>query len=283
MPIYRLICIANSVKDNENILSTTDTSSDYLHIHLLKSKYLKPIEEFVIKDPEESDDKNLYQWGTIFEKDAHGRFAKVSAAEIKQYGQVGIGSIAKGDEQEGDFIGGGEGFLFDSQNFRITKGNKVFPVTDDQTYWTFQIANLSDALRIPELFGQKISGRENLMHILKTRSGGRSFVATFDAIFDGRFFARSNGIFPEDMKHVENPHKSLLDKDIQGGHLVGGSDNSGDIASLKEAFDLAEVRAINFSCRIVSSVILKPIEELKIITKDKTASIQANKDLKWRK
>ena len=142
--IYRFICILNSIKDGNKTPSTMDASPDYLHIHILNSEYLKPFDEFAKSFSWKADDNSLYQWGVISEKDAKIRSAKVSAREIKQRGQVGLGSAAIGsDESWGDFTGGGKGFLADSQNFCITRGNRVFEVDDNQTYWIFQVAVLA--------------------------------------------------------------------------------------------------------------------------------------------
>ncbi len=234
---------------------------------------MKPLEEFITKLSGIGSDNNLYQWGAISEKNSNTRSVKVSAKKIKQYGQVGIGSVARGcNELIGDFIGGGEGFLFDSQNFRITKGDGVFEVKDDQEYWMFQVTDFNNALKISDLSGNIIEGRKNLMEILKDKSRSRLFVATFDVRFNARFFARSNGIFPEDLKFVQNPNKTLFDQDIKGGHLLGGGNNIGDIKSLKEKFNQEEAMSNDFSCQIMSQVLLKPIEEIKIIKND---------NLKW--
>ncbi len=269
--IYRLICIVDSVENGDQTISSMDASPDYLHIHILDSEYLRPIDE-TLEEISKSDgevDNNLYQWGTIFEKDTHTRSTKVSAEEIKNYGQVGIGSFSRGsDERMGDFIGGGEAFLFNSQNFRLTKGNELFAAMDSQEYWTFQAANFCDASKIDDLRGFIISGRKNLMDILKEKSGSRPFVATFDAEFDDKFFTRSNGIFPEDVEFVAEPNLTLFDDKIKGGHLVGGSHNFGDLESLQQKFSSAEAGDIDFSLKIISPVFLKPINELKIAKKD---------------
>jgi len=267
--IYRLICIVDSINKGGDTISTMDASPDYLHIHILDSEHLNPIDSPIREIPEKETSNTLYQWGTIFEKDTHTRSTKVSAAEIKKYGQIGIGSASRGsNERIGDFIGGGEAFLFDAQNFRITKGNGMFEAGDEQEYWTFQVADFSDALRTDDLLDQVISGRDNLMEILKLKSGGEPFIATFDVTFNDEFFARSNGILPEDVSFIEDPNLALFDTEIKGGHLVGGSQNTGDIESLKQKFTDESIDIVDFSLQIVSPVFLKPINELKIAKKN---------------
>ena len=272
--IYRLICILDSVASDDQTISSMDASPDYLHIHILDSSYLRPLEE-ALEDTLQGNvgtDNALYQWGTPFEKDTHTRSTKVSAEEIKNHGQIGIGSASRGNnEMEGDFIGGGEAFLFNSQNFRLTKGNEIFSAADSQKYWAFQTANFSNAVKIDDLSGSTISGRRNLMDILKEKSNSRPFVATFDAEFHGKFFTRSNGIFPEDLEFVREPELSLFDDEIKGGHLVGGNDNPGDVKSLQQKFSSEEeIKEIDFSLRILSPIFLKPLNELKIAKRNGT-------------
>lgn len=137
------------------------------------------------------------------------RRPKVLASEIKKFGQVGIGSAWNGIEGTGG-IGGGEGFLFDDQNFRITKGNEVIKAREDEQYWNFQIADFSGAKKISTLRDQKIFGRKNLAETLLYESQGKRFVVTFDVEFVGEFFARSNGVFLEDK--VSESTKSLQQK-----------------------------------------------------------------------
>lgn len=262
---YRFICVS----DFYQVIPSNNLSPDYLHIHILESSRLEPIEKLALSNFKKDHSDILYQWGNVFEKNTNTRSAKVSGKRIKQYGQVGIGSVARGsDEKNGDFISGGEGFLFGSQSFRITKGNAVFESCDDQEYWIFQVADFGNACKIFDLSERVVVGREDLMQILREKSGGQPFVATFDAVFRGKFFARSNGIFPEDIPSVKNPTKILFDHKIKGGHLVGGSRNKGDVESLKEKFSSKETESINFSCQIVSTVFLKPIKELKIAKKN---------------
>jgi len=261
---YRLICIVDSVQNGDHTLSTLDASPDYLHIHILESNYLKTIDELSSQLNPQATNEILFQWGIPLEKDAKTRSAKVSAKTIKKFGQIGIGSAARGDsERTGDFIGGGEAFLFDEQNFRVSKGDGVFEVQDDQRYWTFQVADFNGAKKFDDLNGSRIEGRNHLMQILKEKSDGKPFVAVFDAEFEGNLFARSNGIFPEDESKVFNPQQSLFDTEIKGGHLVGGSQNQGDIDSLKQKFH-ESANAIDFVLTVKSDVILKPINELQI-------------------
>ncbi len=266
---YRLICVLDSISDGDNTQSSMDVSPDYLHIHILKSSYLNPLDDFINSSVKEYADDALYQWGIPFEKNSHTRSAKVSAEEIFTKGNIGIGSAARGDnEDKEDFIGGGEGFLTGSQNFRVSKGNKVFSASTQQSYWTFQVSDFANSQKFDDITGIIVHGRENLMILLKDKSAGRPLIATFDAEFVGDFFARSNGIFPEDVGLVENPEKVLFSNDAEGGHLVGGSNNSGDLDSLSRIFSLDESMSSDFSIRIASSVAIKPIDEVKIFKKN---------------
>ena len=272
--IYRLICILDSIKsdslDQDKILSEIDASPNYLHIHIAESKALESIDDFKLKLKQESKNNILFQFGIPLEKDAKTRSEKISASEIAKFGNIGIGSAARGlSEEKHDFIGGGEAFLFDKNNLRITKGNAVFKADDNQKYWAFQTADFDGAKIIPDFKNVKINGREELVEILKKKSEGRAFIATFDVEFVGDFFARSNGIFPEDEKYIENPKITLFEKSVKGGHLVGGSKNLGDIASLKTKFKSDdETNSIDFALIIKSDILLKPIEELQIAKTD---------------
>lgn len=247
---YRLICILDS------------TTSDYLHIHILDSNYLESFEKFSATLSPQAKNHFLYQWGALEDLEKNRRSPKVSAQEIKKFGHIGIGSAWRGIEGEGG-IGGGEGFLFNSQNFRIIKGNEVLPVLDEGTYWNFQIADFNGAKKISELRDQEISGRDELTKILKKQANGEIFIASFEAKFIPDFFARSNGIFPEDK--VLNPKKSLFTSEIKGGHLVGGSKNFGDLKSLKEKFSEEEASSIDFRLQVTSDVLLKAAEQLVIL------------------
>jgi len=245
-----------------------DVSPDYLHIHILKSSYLKPLDEFINSCKKEDSQNNLYQWGIPFEKEAHTRSKKISAADILTKGNIGIGSVARGEEAKGNFIGGGEAFLTGSQNFRISKGNMVSEVSDQENYWIFQVTDFGNAQKFDDVTGLVINGRENLMRLLKDKSQGRPFVATFDVEFDGDFFARSNGVLPEDLHFIDNPTNTLFFNNAEGGHLVGGSVNSGDLSSLSERLDPTASLAADFSLRIVSALAIKPIDEVKISRKN---------------
>jgi hypothetical protein len=269
---YRLICVLDSVIDGEKTLSELDASPDYLHIHILESNQVESIEEFSKKLSSEPKNHTLFQWGIPLNKDAGTRTAKVDGKIINSFGDVGLGSAMTGKgEWNGDYIGGGEGFLFDKDSLRITKGNAFFTAPDNQNYWTFQVADFDGALKINNLNGSLVEGRKNLMELLKEQSEGKPFVAVFDVKFKGRFFARSNGIFPEDKDQVKDPDSSLFDSDkeeIKGGHLVGGSDNPGDIESLGKIFSQPDAKKQDFVFTIESSVILKKIGELQIAGPD---------------
>ena len=254
--IYRLICILDS------------TTSNYLHIHILDSSYLENFSKFSATLQDQPKNNFLYQWGNISHLKEQNRSPKVKASEIKKFGHIGIGSAWRGIEKI-DGIGGGEGFLFNTKNFRIIKGNEVVAAKAEEEYWNFQIADFNGAQKISELQGKEISGREELTKILKNFSKGQFstgqiFIASFEAKFIGDFFARSNGIFPED--EVLERSKSLFTSDIKGGHLVGGSRNSGDIKSLKEKFSENEALTIDFTIQITSDILLKSATELVILT-----------------
>lgn len=131
---YRLICVLDSVG---NEFSDLDLSPNYLHIHALKSDQLESLTKF--KDSLSFDGTNcsIKQWGVPLEKSTRIRSEKVSLQDAKKFGQIGIGSAARGNEEMGNFIGGGEGFLFGNQCFRITKGGEAFAMQDDEKFWTF--------------------------------------------------------------------------------------------------------------------------------------------------
>lgn len=215
---YRLICILDSIEYSDKALSSFDASPGYLHIHILRSDIIgSSIDSFTETLASEAINFDMYQWGSPVEKEVGTRSAKVSAEEIKKISQVGIGSAAKGDDEAaGDFIGGGEGFLFNDKNYRIIRGNKAVPVDEKQSYWTFQACDFNGSQIITDLVGMRVDGRNDLLRLLSNKSGGAPFVAVFDAEFCGDFLARSNGIFPEDNGLVTNTD-SVFDLDIVGG------------------------------------------------------------------
>lgn len=261
---YRLVCILDAISDGFDNKSSMDVSPDYLHIHILKTSYLRPITELIELCENVESESVIYQWGIPFEKLSKVRSAKVSCEEVIKRGNVGIGSFAIGAaENKKDFIGGGEAFMSGSQNFRISKGNRVFESSAKQSYWTFQAADFGGSQRVDDIRGLVVNGRQNLMLLLKAKSGDKPFVATFDAEFEGDFFVRSNGIFPEDTGLVEDPEKFLFCNDAEGGHLVGGSDdNLGDLDSL------GGISSSDFCIKILSPVLIKPINEVRISKKN---------------
>ena len=262
---YRLICILDSLSSFDSNPSTLDLSPNYLHIHALEAKHLQPIDEFSKTLSFDAADYSIKQWGIPLEKDAHNRSVKVLSSQIKGRGQIGIGSAARGFERDGSFCGGGEGFLFGDQNFRITKGGEAFAAEDDEGFWTFQVADFNGAKIFPNSKDIKINGRKELLQYLLEKSEGTPFVVTFDAIFEKNSFLRSNGIFPED-EEMKMPD-SLLDatlEGVKGGHVVGGSDNEGDLQSLLTKLDGEQAAENNFSLTITSEVLLKPVHEVLI-------------------
>lgn len=265
--IHRVICILDSVNNGELTFSNLDVSPEYLHIHALESNKLQSIADFKKNLSNESVNNHLTQWGVIEEKNANTRYAKVTSNEINRFGQIGIGSASKGDERKNSFVGGGEGFLFGSKNFRITKGGKAFLSTKDEQFWTFQVSDFNGSKSFLEYAGQKINDREELLATLKEKSNGKPFVATFDAIFDEENLARSNGIFSQD--NVEENLESVFDitqKEISGGHVIGNSANEGDVKSFNE--NNKEGRKNDLGLTILSEVLLKPIEEILISRND---------------
>ncbi len=263
--------IPNSIEDpdfNKNQKSVADKT---IHSPWSNSKLSK------LDDKSNLINHNtLTQWGIPLELATKSRSPKVSSQEIKQRGQIGIGSAARGDEQSGNFIGGGEGFLFGSQNFRITKGGEAFLVGDEENFWTFQVADFAGAKAISDSVGQEILGRQKLLEMLKEKSGGKPFVAVFDADLHEGSFVRSNGIFPED--DVDRKSESTFDakKDqTRGGHLVGGSTNKGDLLSLREKFGDEEQAAANdFGLTIKSKILLKAVDELVIARSAKSQALE---------
>lgn len=262
MAKFRMICVLDSTQDQG--LSSRDVSPDYLHIHALEIDAIESIEEFSKRISVKTDTTGtLVQWG----KPAHlydkKRREKVSASEVKKHGQVGLGSAWRGSEGS-DGTGGGEAFLFGEKNVRVTRGSGVFDVADDGKYWIFQVADFSGAEKISDLRGE-IKGREALKKALLEKSLGKPFVATFDIEAEDNFYTRSNGIFPEDRADLEHPDKALFIGGEKGGHVVGGSANEGDLKSLSELPDPA---GIDFSLKITSDVLLKPLGQVKIVKKD---------------
>jgi|GEM_PF-2444272 len=262
---YRLICVLDSLSREGSTPSALDLSPNYLHIHALESSQLQPIDEFRRSLSFDAADFSIRQWGIPLELAAHNRSVKVLSEEIKRHGQIGIGSAARGVESGNtpNFLGGGEGFLFGNKNFRITKGGEAFEVKDDEGFWTFQVADFSGAKVFTN--HEKINGRGELLRYLLEKSKGMPFVATFDVTFEENSFVRSNGIFPEDSKTTEQ--ESLLDaslESVKGGHLVGGSDNEGDLKSLLTKLDEGQAAENDFCLTITSEVLLKPVHEVLI-------------------
>lgn len=241
---YRFICILDSLH------------SPYLHIHILDSSYLKPLAEFSFSS--EAKNHDLFQWGDIADLEKKSRRPKVTASEIKKFGTIGIGSAWMGVEGI-DGCGGGEGFFFNGENFRIIKGNEVVAAKKDETYWNFQIADFDGAKKI-DLGNKKIFGRMQLTKILSEIANKQIFISSFDAEFVGDYFARSNGIFDSD--EVENRTNSLFLNEIKGGHLVGGSKNSGDLKSLRLNFSDEQAQESDFTLELRSEILLKPAQKI---------------------
>lgn len=241
---YRFICILDSL------------AQEYLHIHILDSDFLKPLADFSFSPTAKNHD--LFQWGDLEDLEKKSRRPKTSADEIKKFGHIGIGSAWMGVEGEGG-RGGGEGFFFNGENFRIIKGNEVIAAKENETYWNFQIADFDGAKKV-DLSNKKISGRAELTKILREISEQKIFIACFDANFSAKFFARSNGIFAHDQ--VSNPTQSLFTQQIKGGHLVGGSTNSGDLKSLAEKLSAQQAALSDFTIELASEILLKPAERI---------------------
>lgn len=269
MTLYRFISILDSVA--EDGISTLDLSPEYLHIHIVKSDLCESIDSFYSHLPNSPNVSILHQWGIPLEKDAKTRSEKVGANQIKDFGNIGIGFAANGDgEHFGDFVGGGEALLFNQNNFRITKGNNLVKVKNKEDYWTFQVANFSKSnVRSIAGYNEEVAGRDDLKKMLKEFSAGRPFVAVFDAEFIGPFLARSNGIYKEDLEELTQDPISVFDSDIVGGHLIGGSDNQGDIESLKSYFvgkeDIDnEIAQQDFIIKFNSDILMTRLNEVRI-------------------
>jgi hypothetical protein len=269
--------------DIARTVSNKDGSPDYLHIHILRADQLETIVNFVqaLSNEEGTSKKEniLYQWGTPNDKLLSIRRSIYHLEEIKEYGQVGIGSASVGIEEDGNYCGGGEAIHFGSKSyggakaFRITKGNNIIYTDNDQMFWTHHFADFHNMTIHPFNHDNLIKGRDCLMQLLKSISEDRPFVATFDAVFEGPFYSRSNGILKEDP--ALHPQSSVfVGEDAIGGHLIGGnarctlSSVDGDVSSMKE-FGLTPSDT-DFSVRIVSDILLKPIFEVRIMQEDGT-------------
>lgn len=267
---YKFIIILDSVDD---ALSSLDCQPNYLHIHILDSKkgqkfsdILKQVNSQSPMQPNiDSAENILLQWGQPFGKEAMSRSVVVKAKDLENF-DVGLGSFGIGNESvekdKNSFISGGEAYKMGQDNFRITKGNAVFEVDKNQGYWIFQTTTFKNAQIYSDVIGQEIDGREKLLDFLKGISNdSKPFVAMFEASFIGDFYSRSNGIFPEDLIEVEDPKKILFSSvESIGGHLLGGSNNQGDIISLQQKLSKTEAEKHDFKIKIHSPIIFKPIE-----------------------
>lgn len=184
---FRLICVLDATE--EQGLSKKDVSPNYLHIHALEADDLESLENFVQKFSAPTEKSGtLYQWGKPAHLVKNTRRETVSASEITEHGQIGIGSAWHGSEKSGG-MGGGEGFYFDKKNVRITRGNGVFDMSEKEKYWIFEVMDFSGAKKISELRGQ-IDGREDLKRKLLREAGNKPFMACFDAEVGDDFFTR---------------------------------------------------------------------------------------------
>ncbi len=266
---HRLICVLDSIEKGEETPSTLDASPGYLHIHAISSDKVQTIDEFKKTLASEASNHLLTQWGRPQDKETHARSVKVSAAEVGRFGQVGIGSAARGDERVGTYVGGGEGFLFGAKKSRVTKGGSYFGMQKDEGFWTFQTANFNGAISFSDCKERVVVGREELSEILKKMSGGQPFVAVFDVQFEEGSFVRSNGIFPEDdVPRKDESLFSATENGIKGGHVVDGSGNDGDIESLQTKLDKESATINDFRFVIKSEILLKPVKELLIVGRD---------------
>lgn len=271
---YNVIAILDSV---DYSLSSLDCQPDYLHIHILdteKGSKFSDILKQVNSQPsmpfnQHSTENILLQWGQPSDKEAMSRSVVVKAKDLENF-DVGLGSFGMGNESpkkdKNLFISGGEAYKMGEDNLRITKGNVVFEVDKNQGYWIFQATTFKNSQVYCDDINQEIDGREKLLEFLKDKSGSKPFVAMFEASFIGDFYSRSNGIFPEDFGRVEDPKKILFSgNESVGGHLLGGSKSQGDIISLQEKFSLTQAKDHNFRIKILSPIILKSFDELRIV------------------
>jgi len=266
--IYQFIAVVDSF--DEMWLSDLDCQPNYLHIHILKvgvndqnfSQYLQKIKSLTSSSDNDLLDGILFQWGLPSDLKTKSRSVSVRAKHLKNF-DTGIGSLARGnesgDEHKNSFIGGGEAFKLLDTNVRITKGNKFFNVSDEDGYWTFQAPTSKNAKIFNDVINQEIDGRNMLLDFLKNKSSGKPFFAVFNGQFIKDFYTRSNGIFPEDISVIEKPQRVLFESDEAiGGHLLGGTQSSGDLKSLQEKFTACQAKIQDFKIKFTSELIIIP-------------------------
>lgn len=228
MKIFKFICVYGGPVNSSLSISPLDGSPGYLHVHALSPDLLERTN--VVTNCQYAEDGVLYQWGTPEDMMLGNRKPVISEFQRKSFGALGIGSAASILKESGEFVGAGEGFIYGAQAFRVTRGNCAFPMNEDDGYWVLQTIAFRNTVKISKI--RRIVSRLNFIEQVRSALNidDRPFVATFNAWADERVFFRSNGVLPTD---------TVLNKDItcfpssiaMGGHMLGNSDEPGDIAS----------------------------------------------------
>lgn len=222
--IFQAVLIATAAE----AASPSDKSKPILthHIHLLKKSLLT--EDIFSHSISSSKAGVLYQFGLLENLDKKSRRVVLKEQERRSYGNIGLGSVCRGDERLNHYIGGGEGFFWGGDAYRVTKGGVAFKVNDNQGYWFAQLMNFEHPL---EILGLKNSQdvASNFLTVellvefilLELQLGRIPFMATFTVSFDtATFIARSNGLFPEDEVILSDMNVFQHSFNTDGGHLL---------------------------------------------------------------
>jgi hypothetical protein len=220
--IYKAICTYTGDPIISHYGKYEDLLFRGLHIHFVDLNLLSSRKDFSIIN-NDSEDYALYQWGSAKQLIDKTRYPCISQRECRQWGGVGIGSAASGGlEVDQQFLGAGEGIIWNDEAFRIVKGGKAFPMEENDQYWWLQVAKFN---RVKVLNGVSFSGlwQEFSQYILnKIDIQDCFFMAAFNCQFNKNFFkARSNGILPTD--NIDRPPIDIFENDslIEGGHYLG--------------------------------------------------------------
>jgi hypothetical protein len=249
--LYRVIAVYGGPRDGPKSVSEKDGAPGYLHMHILDNHFLQGASL-----TQQGEPNVLYQWGRPEDHRQNKRSVTVTEEQRAIYGSLGIGSAAIGSERTGDFCGGGEGFIYGDKSYRIIKGNQVIEMEKDLGYWTLQLTAFQGRQIIDQV--SKATSREGLVNQLIQATGhDQMFITTFLARFPVQsLYARSNGIFPHDP--VDYPLLNSFSGEVAvGGHVIGDSDKSGDIATPNHKLASVELY-------IEGSIELELINEVKI-------------------
>lgn len=248
---YKVIAIYGGTPSGENAISSIDGTPGYLHIHIIRKDIFDSLP--VIQNNEnKSEDGAIYQFGAALDKTLSTRSPVASVQDIISYGNIGLGSAAKYENEENSsFSGGGEVFIVPCENgvkaFRVTKGQKVIAMNLEDRCWTCEIADNKSA-RSFSVANHQISNRQELLEALQNISGvdkAAPFISCFDAQFEKDCLAvRSNGIFSSDeVKEKDTSLFTANESEPLGGHLLGDSKSDGDqINKHKGNFPKSEAR-----------------------------------------